>query len=159
LVLQVFGLGFRTGNALTPPYEKAGPENPLSTIAKEADQGNDGIDLTSNYALVGNSRTFLCNQGVSMALLSRDTLVHWAASAIMTGALSLAPSTNARSQEDGVSQNEIVIGAIGALTGPLSFIGTPGRDGMTLGFNEINSQEGICGRKLRLQFEHASTPA
>jgi branched-chain amino acid transport system substrate-binding protein len=30
---------------------------------------------------------------------------------------------------------------------------------MTLGFNEINERGGVCGRKLRLQFEHASTPA
>ncbi len=67
-----------------------------------------------------------------------------------------APSAHA--QEAGVSATEITIGAIGALTGPLAFIGTPGRDGMTLGFNEIN-KDGVCGRKLRLQFEHASTPA
>jgi branched-chain amino acid transport system substrate-binding protein len=65
----------------------------------------------------------------------------------------------ARGQEPGVSASEITVGAIGALTGPLAFIGTPGRDGMTLGFNEINERGGVCGRKLRLQFEHASTPA
>jgi branched-chain amino acid transport system substrate-binding protein len=65
----------------------------------------------------------------------------------------------ARGQEAGVSATEVTIGAIGALTGPLAFIGTPGRDGMTLAFNEINERGGVCGRKLRLQFEHASTPA
>lgn len=61
--------------------------------------------------------------------------------------------------EDGVTATEIVIGAIGALTGPTAFIGTPGRDSLTLGFNEINTKGGVCGHKLRLQFEHASTPA
>jgi branched-chain amino acid transport system substrate-binding protein len=65
----------------------------------------------------------------------------------------------ARAQESGVSASEIVVGAIGALTGPLAFIGTPGRDGMTLAFNEINAQGGVCGRKIKLQFEHASSPA
>jgi branched-chain amino acid transport system substrate-binding protein len=69
-----------------------------------------------------------------------------------------APSA-AEAQEPGITPTEILIGAIGALTGPLAFIGTPGRDGMTLGFNEINERGGVCGRKLRLQFEHASTPA
>ncbi|RAI44125.1 ABC transporter substrate-binding protein [Rhodoplanes roseus] len=64
-----------------------------------------------------------------------------------------------RAQEPGVSDTEITIGAIGALTGPLAFIGTPGRDGMTLALNEINQKGGVCGRKLKLNYEHASTPA
>jgi branched-chain amino acid transport system substrate-binding protein len=64
-----------------------------------------------------------------------------------------------RAQEAGVSATEITVGAIGALTGPLAFIGTPGRDGMTLAFNEINERGGVCGRKFRLAFEHASSPA
>jgi branched-chain amino acid transport system substrate-binding protein len=67
--------------------------------------------------------------------------------------------SSARAQEPGITATEITVGAIGALTGPVAFIGTPGRDGMTLAFNEINERGGVCGRKLRLQFEHASTPA
>jgi len=74
--------------------------------------------------------------------------------AFIPGALSTA-----RADEDGVTSSEIVVGAIGALTGPLAFIGTPGRDSISLGFNEINAKGGVCGHKLRLQFEHASTPA
>ena len=69
------------------------------------------------------------------------------------------PLSTARAQENGISATEISIGAIGALTGPLAFIGTPGRDSISLGFNEINAKGGVCGHKLRLQFEHASTPA
>ncbi len=65
----------------------------------------------------------------------------------------------ARAQEPGISATEITVGAIGALTGPLAFIGTPGRDGLTLAFNEINERGGVCGRKIRLQYEHASSPA
>jgi branched-chain amino acid transport system substrate-binding protein len=70
----------------------------------------------------------------------------------------LGPLPSARA-EDGVTSSEIVIGAIGALTGPLAFIGTPGRDSIALGLSEINAKGGVCGRKLRLAFEHASSPA
>jgi branched-chain amino acid transport system substrate-binding protein len=85
----------------------------------------------------------------------------WMSLAVPTLVLGLATSAPSLTiaQEAGVSSSEILIGAIGALTGPLSFIGTPGRDGMTVGFNEINARGGICGRKFRLQFEHASSPA
>ena len=69
-----------------------------------------------------------------------------------------APSA-ARAQADGVTASEISIGAIGALTGPLAFIGTPGRDSMTMAFDEINAKGGVCGRKLHLDFQHASSPA
>jgi branched-chain amino acid transport system substrate-binding protein len=65
----------------------------------------------------------------------------------------------ARAQENGVTASEISVGALGALTGPLAFIGTPGRDSMTMAFDEINAHGGVCGRKLHLDFEHASSPA
>src|SRR3974390_25186 len=67
--------------------------------------------------------------------------------------------STARAQENGVTPSEISIGAIGALTGPLAFIGAPGRDSMTMAFEEINAKGGVCGRKLALGFEHASSPA
>jgi branched-chain amino acid transport system substrate-binding protein len=73
------------------------------------------------------------------------------------GLLTLAFAAPA--QENGITPSEISIGAIGALTGPLAFIGTPGRDSMTLAFDEINAKGGVCGRKLSLHFEHASSPA
>ena len=73
------------------------------------------------------------------------------------GLLTLA--FGAPAQENGITPSEISIGAIGALTGPLAFIGTPGRDSMMLAFDEINAKGGVCGRKLRLDFEHASSPA
>lgn len=80
----------------------------------------------------------------------------------VAAALLALAGTTARpaiAQEQGVTQSEIVIGAIGALTGATAFIGTPGRDGLNLGFNEINARGGVCGRKFRLVFEHALTPA
>jgi branched-chain amino acid transport system substrate-binding protein len=73
-----------------------------------------------------------------------------------TVAFAAAPDASA---EDGVTANEIVVGAIGALTGPLAFVGAPGRDGLTIGFDEINKKGGINGRKIRMIFEHASSPA
>lgn len=80
-----------------------------------------------------------------------------AAVAVALGALT-APLSAGRA-EDGVTPTEIDIGAIGALTGPLAFIGAPGRDSLMLAFDEINAKGGVCGRKLHLQFEHAATPA
>jgi branched-chain amino acid transport system substrate-binding protein len=69
------------------------------------------------------------------------------------------PVTAAYAEENGVTASEITVGAIGALTGPLAFIGAPGRDSMMMAFEEINARGGVCGRKLHLQFEHAATPA
>jgi len=61
--------------------------------------------------------------------------------------------------QQGVSPGEVVIGALGPLTGPFAFIGGPGRDGIALAVDKINEAGGINGRKLKLVFEHANTPA
>jgi branched-chain amino acid transport system substrate-binding protein len=61
--------------------------------------------------------------------------------------------------EPGVDKEQILIGAFGPLTGPASWIGLGARDGMQLAVDEINANGGINGRKLRLQFEGAQTPA
>jgi branched-chain amino acid transport system substrate-binding protein len=74
-------------------------------------------------------------------------------------ALIEGPLSQASAQENGITATEISIGAIGALTGPLAFIGAPGRDSMSMAFNEINANGGVCGRKLSLDFEGASSPA
>lgn len=88
--------------------------------------------------------------------MRKSRLLGWAL-ALGVG-LGLAQVPNARA-EDGVTDKEIVVGAIGALTGALSFVGMPGRDGLTLGFSEINAKGGVNGRKIRMIFEHALTPA
>src|SRR5688572_12561660 len=77
----------------------------------------------------------------------------WAAAAVMM----LSGPAIARSQ--GVTENEILIGALGALTGATAFIGAPGRDGIQLAVEHINAAGGVIGRKLKLAFEHAFTPA
>jgi branched-chain amino acid transport system substrate-binding protein len=77
---------------------------------------------------------------------------------VLAGVLALLPTATLHA-EDGVQQGEILVGAIGALTGPLAFVGAPGRDGLTIGFDEINSKGGVHGRKIRMVFEHALSPA
>jgi branched-chain amino acid transport system substrate-binding protein len=59
----------------------------------------------------------------------------------------------------GVTEQEILIGALGPLTGATAFMGGPARDGMDLAIGQINAAGGINGRKLKLAFEHAFTPA
>ena len=53
-------------------------------------------------------------------------------------------------QTQGVSKNEIVIGTIQDLSGPLAGYGKQARNGMLLRIDEVNEQGGIHGRKLRL---------
>ena len=79
--------------------------------------------------------------------------------AALAGIGSVAFVSLAGAQQNGITPSEISIGAIGALTGPLAFIGAPGRDSINMAFEEINAKGGVCGRKLRLGFEHASSPA
>lgn len=75
------------------------------------------------------------------------------------GIAGIGPRTAHAQDVQGVSDNEIVIGALGQLTGPFAFIGAPGRDNMQLAIDKINEAGGINGRRLRLIYEHASTPA
>src|SRR5215217_360846 len=62
-------------------------------------------------------------------------------------------------EKQGVTDTEILIGALGPLTGPTAFIGGPARDGMQLAIEKINEAGLINGRKLKLAYEHAATPA
>lgn len=74
--------------------------------------------------------------------------------------LSLSGSVLAAPQyAQGVTDNEILIGAFGPLAGPAAWIGLSARDGLNLAVNELNANGGINGRKLRLLFEGAETPA
>src|SRR6478609_320084 len=66
--------------------------------------------------------------------------------AIATLACSLALA-----QQQGVSKNEILIGTIQDLSGPLAGYGKQARNGMQLRIDELNEQQGsIHGRKLKL---------
>ncbi len=59
----------------------------------------------------------------------------------------------AQAQQQGVSKNEIVLGSIQDLSGPLAGFGKQLRMGMQLRVEEVNEQGGINGRKLKLLFE------
>jgi len=56
-------------------------------------------------------------------------------------------------QTQGVSKNEIVVGSIQDLSGPIAGFGKQVRMGMLLRVDEINEQGGINGRKIKLLVE------
>jgi len=59
----------------------------------------------------------------------------------------------ALAQQQGVTKNEILVGTIQDLSGPLAAYGKAARNGMLLRIDEINEQGGVNGRKLRLLAE------
>ena len=67
-----------------------------------------------------------------------------------TGQLALAQ------QQQGITKNEIVIGTIQDLSGPLAGYGKQARNGMLLRIEEINEQGGVNGRKIKLIVEDSS---
>ena len=69
-----------------------------------------------------------------------------AAAALMTASL-------AHAQVQGITDAEIVVGTVAALTGPVALSGTTVRDGMILAIEEINATGGIHGRQIRLLVE------
>jgi branched-chain amino acid transport system substrate-binding protein len=71
-----------------------------------------------------------------------------------TGLLALAlASPLALAQQQGVSKDEILLGSIQDLSGPLAGFGKQARSGMQLAVSEINEQGGVNGRKLKLLVE------
>ena len=73
-------------------------------------------------------------------------------SAIAAAALALAAPL-AFAQQQGVSKNEILIGTIQDMSGPLAGYGKQARNGMLLRIAELNEQGSIHGRKLKLLAE------
>jgi len=62
--------------------------------------------------------------------------------------------------QQGVTNNRILIGGFGPITGPAAWIGLGSRDGMSLAMREINNAGGIHGRKLDMIFEDdAASPS
>ena len=74
---------------------------------------------------------------------------------LIGAALAMAASSAALAQSQGVSKNEIVLGSIQDLSGPLAGFGKQIRLGMMLRVDEVNEQGGINGRKLKLIVEDA----
>jgi branched-chain amino acid transport system substrate-binding protein len=96
----------------------------------------------------------LANRFLQRRDFVKSTLA-WAAGVVA----GLRPGLLLAQSAPGVTDTEILVGALGQLTGPFAFIGAPGRDNIQLAMEKINEAGGINGRKLRLLYEHASTPA
>ena len=77
--------------------------------------------------------------------------------ALVAAALALAASiAQAQTQTQGVSKNEVVLGSIQDLSGPIAGFGKQARLGMMLRIDEINEQGGVNGRKFKLIFEDSA---
>lgn len=80
---------------------------------------------------------------------SRRTFV----TGMAAGAAALAAGTRLAQATQGVSKNEIVIGSIQDLSGPIVALGKPLRNGMLLRTEQINAAGGVLGRKLKTVVE------
>src|SRR2546429_9945822 len=97
---------------------------------------------------------------VKRGLVHRRSVLQGAAAGLAATGLAGVRIGPAYAQStQGVTDNEILIGALGQLSGPFAFIGAPGRDNMQLAVEKLNAAGGVYGRKLRLIYQHASTPA
>lgn len=75
----------------------------------------------------------------------------------LMAALAMAMAAgSAMAQSQGVTKDEIVIGSIQDLSGPLAGFGKQVRLGMMLRVDEANEQGGVNGRKVRLLVEDSS---
>ena len=78
-------------------------------------------------------------------------------STVVLAALALAAvGAQAQKASQGVSKDEIVLGAIEDLSGPIAGFGKQARLGMMLRVDEINEQGGINGRKVKLIVEDSA---
>jgi branched-chain amino acid transport system substrate-binding protein len=94
-------------------------------------------------ARLGIKETGMTSRAIGSVLLA-------ACAAIATCASYAAAPTQ------GISKNEIVIGSIQDLSGPIAGYGKQTRFGMMLRVDEINEQGGINGRKVRLIVEDSA---
>lgn len=91
--------------------------------------------------------------------VGRRSVLQTMAAGLAASAVGGFPRLAFANETQGITDTEILIGALGPITGPTAFIGAPGRDGMQLAVDKLNEAGPINGRKLRLIFEHAATPA
>jgi branched-chain amino acid transport system substrate-binding protein len=71
----------------------------------------------------------------------------------LAGSAAVVPSIAMAQATQGVSKDEIVIGSIQDLSGPIAGFGKQIRFGMQLRVDEVNEQGGINNRKLKVLFE------
>jgi branched-chain amino acid transport system substrate-binding protein len=77
-------------------------------------------------------------------------------STLVAASLALAVGAAWAQPSQGVSKNEIVIGSIQDLSGPIAGFGKQVRLGMMLRVDEANEQGGVNGRKLKLVVEDSA---
>jgi len=75
---------------------------------------------------------------------------------LMAALLAVASTAGHAQKSQGITKDEIVIGSIQDLSGPIAGYGKQVRLGMMLRVDEVNEQGGISGRKLRLQVEDSA---
>ena len=56
----------------------------------------------------------------------------------------------------GVSDDEIVLGSVADLSGPIAMLGVPVRDAMQMHFDAVNAAGGVHGRRIRMVVEDAA---
>ena len=78
-----------------------------------------------------------------MSLLRRLALPLFASLSMLSSAPAVA------------SDEDIVVGTISDLSGPIAMLGVPVRDGMLMRFDEVNVAGGVHGRRIRLAVEDA----
>jgi branched-chain amino acid transport system substrate-binding protein len=75
---------------------------------------------------------------------------------ILTAAALTVGATLAVAQSQGVNKNEVTVGSIQDLSGPIAGFGKQVRLGMMLRVDEVNQQGGVNGRKLKLLVEDSA---
>lgn len=65
-------------------------------------------------------------------------------------ALALSMAFGGNSMAGGVSNNEVVVGTILDLSGPVAMLGEHYRQGMQMRYDEVNAAGGVFGRKIRM---------
>ncbi len=86
----------------------------------------------------------------------RELTMKFKSTAILAALALVAFGAQAQKASQGVSKDEIVLGSIQDLSGPIAGFGKQVRFGMMLRVDEINEQGGINGRKVRLIVEDSA---
>src|SRR5262245_1448628 len=86
----------------------------------------------------------------------KETAMKLPRAAVLAALALAAGSAAAQNSNQGVTKDEIVLGSIQDLSGPIAGFGKQLKQGMQLRVDEINEQGGINGRKLRLLVEDSS---
>ncbi|MBE7418217.1 MAG: ABC transporter substrate-binding protein [Ideonella sp.] len=75
---------------------------------------------------------------------------------VTAGLIGLALAAGAAHAQQGVTKDQIVLGSIQDLSGPIAGFGKQVRNGMLLRVDELNEQGGVKGRKIKLIVEDSA---